>query len=175
MWYVRKQGVYYKRRMDGTPIFVKPSYLANGHTEWNAKFAKAVTVVLDERGHLFNDVTYAFSEVQPDLLNLMDKSLWIQPKAGEYHPVFDWITHSAGGGKPEAVDHIRHCIVHKYPASRRLHPASDGDLRRRRRGQERADQQGLQAAIRWQNHVVRGNTRDRAVQCSDRWHGDRDD
>jgi hypothetical protein len=117
MWYVRKQGVYYKRRMDGTPIFVKPSYLANGHTEWNAKFAKAVTVVLDERGHLFNDVTYAFSEVQSDLLNLMDKSLWIQPKAGEYHPVFDWITHSAGGGKPEAVDHIRHCIVHKY-----LHP-----------------------------------------------------
>ena len=117
MWHVLRQGVYYKRRADGEPMPIRAEYLQRHHAVWNTKFARAVTFVMEQNGWAYNDVTYSFSEVEDDILNLMDRTMWITPEPGEYHPVYDWLTHAVGGGKPEAVDHLRHCIVHKY-----LHP-----------------------------------------------------
>ena len=118
MWEVLKLGCYYKRRMDGTAIPVKADYLKRHHTVWNAKFEKAITFRLEERGWTYNDATYSFrADLPSDMLNLLDRSRWIEPRAGKYHPIFDMLCWSIGGGKDENVEHLRHCIAHKY-----LHP-----------------------------------------------------
>jgi hypothetical protein len=118
MWEVLKLGCYYKRRMDGTAIPVKADYLKRHHTVWNAKFEKAITCKLEERGWTYNDATYSFrTDLPSDMLNLLDKSRWIEPRAGKYDPIFDTLCWSIGGGKDENIEHLSHCITHKY-----LHP-----------------------------------------------------
>ena len=60
MWEVLKLGCYYKRRLDGTAIPVRPDYLKRHHSVWNAKFEKAITFRLEERGWTYNDATIPF-------------------------------------------------------------------------------------------------------------------
>ena len=98
--------------MDGTAIPVKADYLRRHHTVWNAKFEKAINFRLEERGWTYNDATYSFrADLPSDMLNLLDRSRWIEPQAGKYHPIFDMLCWSIGGGKDENVEHLLHCIA----------------------------------------------------------------
>ncbi len=73
---------------------------------------------LQERGWTYNDVTYTFRQgLPPDLLNLLDRSGWLEPDVGSYHWIFDVLVQSLGGNKAENMEHIKHVLAYKY-----LHP-----------------------------------------------------
>jgi hypothetical protein len=114
---VLRLGCYFVKTASGQWIPIKKDHFASHYPEWNAKFARAVTHVMADRGWNYHDATYTFREPPPDVLNLMDKSNWLKPEMGRYHWLFDVLVHSIGGGKEENIDHIKHCIAYKY-----LHP-----------------------------------------------------
>ena len=114
MWAVLRLGCFFKRKLDGTAMPFRVDDLKRHHPEWNEKFAKAVTMRMEERGWTYNDVTYSFNEVPADTLNLMDKSNWLKPQVGNYHWIFELLCYSIAGGKEENLDHLKHCIAYKY-------------------------------------------------------------
>ena len=114
---VLRLGCYFAKTESGHWIPIKKDHFSCHYPEWSAKFAKAVTHVMYERGWNYHDVTYTFREPPADVLNLMDTGNWLKPEKGRYHWIFDVLTFSIGGGTDENIDHIRHCIAYKY-----LHP-----------------------------------------------------
>jgi uncharacterized Zn-binding protein involved in type VI secretion len=116
---VLRLGCYFMKRADGSWFAIRPGYLAGHFPEWSQpKFRVAVTMKLQERGWAYNDVTYTFRQDLPsDMLNLLDRSGWLQPATGDHHWVFDVLMQSLGGNKTENMEHIKHVLAYKY-----LHP-----------------------------------------------------
>lgn len=98
--------------------FITPDAMKPFCPVWDTKFANAIREKQSERRWLHVDVTYTFrDDLHPDVLNLMDRSGWVQPGRGEHHWLFDVLIRSLASGKKENADHLEHVIVHKY-----LHP-----------------------------------------------------
>jgi hypothetical protein len=116
---VLRLGCYFLQRADGAWFAVRPGHLKGHFPEWSqSKFRVAVTVRLQERGWTYNDVTYTFlPNLPPDMLNLLDRSGWLQPATGNCHWLFDVLVQSLGGNKTENMEHIKHVLAYKY-----LHP-----------------------------------------------------
>jgi hypothetical protein len=76
---------------------------------------KKISSLLEMCERKYFSATYSFDpNLSPDIFNLMDKSEWITPAAGEYHWLFDVLMQSLGAGIPENIDHIEHLICAKY-------------------------------------------------------------
>lgn len=115
MRYVAKTGCYFVKKLDGEWIPVKPVAMKPRYSEWNLpRFQLAITTLLQDAGQCYADVTYSFSEVPRDILNLMDRSRWLEPEAGDYHWLFDVLMQSLGGGKQPNIEHLEHVITYKY-------------------------------------------------------------
>jgi hypothetical protein len=116
---VLRLGCYFLQRADGAWFAVRPGHLKGHFPEWSqSKFRVAVTMRLQERGWTYNDVTYTFLPNLPsDMLNLLDRSGWLQPATGDCHWLFDVLVQSLGGNKIENMEHIKHVLAYKY-----LHP-----------------------------------------------------
>jgi hypothetical protein len=116
---VLRLGCYFLQRADGAWFAVKPGHLGGHFPEWSqSKFRVAVTMKLQERHWTYNDVTYSFRQDLPsDMLNLLDRSDWLQPDVGAYHWIFDVLVQSLGGNKAENIDHLQCVLAYKY-----LHP-----------------------------------------------------
>jgi hypothetical protein len=113
---VLRLGCYFLQRADGSWFPVKPGHLAGHFPEWSQpKFRVAVTMKLQQRGWTYNDVTYSFRrDLPPDMLNLMDRSGWLEPDVGNYHWIFDVLMQSLGGNKAENTEHIKQVLAYKY-------------------------------------------------------------
>ncbi len=116
IYFVLKQGVYFIRKQNGEWMPVKPTSIKHHFPEWNIKgFPLAVTVVLNDRGWTYSDVTYSFRDNVPsDVINLADRSEWLVPDVGEHHWIFNVLVQSIGGGKIENIEHLRRVITFKY-------------------------------------------------------------
>lgn len=114
MRYVHKMDRYYIQKQDGEWMPVKPSSMKSAHSEWNTKFAQAVTAVLQDQGLCFNDVTYSFTPVPTDIMNLMNTEKWLKANIAPYHWIFDVLIQSLGGNKPANIEHLERVITYKY-------------------------------------------------------------
>src|SRR6478672_10136984 len=116
---VLRLGCYFLQRADSAWFAIKPGHLGSHFPEWSQpKFRVAVTMKLQERRWAYNDVTYSFRrDLPPDLLNLLDRSGWLEPDVGEHHWIFDVLVQSLGGIKAENIEHLKHVLAYKY-----LHP-----------------------------------------------------
>lgn len=86
------------------------------------KFMDAVVHVMEDRGLNYLNATYSYKQVPDDTLNLVDTSRWIQPICDqENHWIFDVLLQSLGGNKPENIEHLEHCIVHKRECPENSH------------------------------------------------------
>ena len=116
---VLSKGCYFVKRQDGKWLGVKRAHFANHYPEWTTKFAQAVTSIMEMRGHTYLDVTYTYKTCHADVLNLLDRSGWLELDIGDYHWLFDVLIQSLGGNKPPNIEHIEEVLVYKYqnPAS----------------------------------------------------------
>ena len=130
---VLRLGCYFLKRTDGSWFPIKPGHLVNHFPEWSQpKFRVAVTMKLQERGWTYNDVTYTFRrDLPPDLLNLLDRSGWLEPDVGEYHWIFDVLvqSHRRQQGREHGAHQARTRL--QVPLSRSIHVAMLDDPRRR--------------------------------------------
>ncbi len=115
---ILRQGVYFMQRDDGTWFPVEPGKIAISHSVWSPKFAKAITVLLEEAGHTYNDTTFSCrSDLPKDVFNQMDVTRWVpihDDPLPPYHWMFDVLVQSLGGNKQENMDHLEHVIMSKY-------------------------------------------------------------
>lgn len=112
--YIMKLGCYAKK-VGSDWVFFKPETVRPRFAHWDAKFARAVSQVMEQRGWSFDDATYSFRKDLPaGIFNMMDSSTWVQPEDGKHHFIFDVLMQSLGGGKAENIDHLEHVITYKY-------------------------------------------------------------
>lgn len=115
--FVRTQNAYFVRGPNGYQCLPKQA-IQNSHAEiQTAEGFRIFTQILEAGKRIHQDVTASFNHVSDDVLNLVDRRGWIQPKAGEVHPLFDCLLWSLAGESEEAREHIEHVIGWKY-----LHP-----------------------------------------------------
>ena len=75
---------------------------------------KLFQAILDEQGRKLNQAFYGWED-RPGYLNLLSMGSFCQPvEANSYHPIFDLLFCSLGGGKPENIGHLEKLILAKW-------------------------------------------------------------
>lgn len=122
IYYVAETNQYIKRSVstDGNNdkwVFVSPE-AAEKVWRLNTREQKQVfDDVLNSLGRLKTATVMSFYKQPDDVLNLISRSDWIEPKSGQYHPIFDVLMQSLSDGRQSVQDHIEKVLVYKY-----LHP-----------------------------------------------------
>jgi uncharacterized protein DUF5906 len=115
LYYISKQHKFFLHVNDTWTHMIPDALKYRFPIMGDKNVREALPLVLAEHDRVFDDLTYTFEpDKAPHKLNLLDTSGWLKPSAGEYHWLFDTLTYSMGGAKPDNIEHIERLIAYKY-------------------------------------------------------------
>lgn len=115
--YVSEPNKYAVQNSQGVWTYIAVDAFYKQHLIHTADDKRTFDLVLSHMQRMKRKAESSFREQPDDVLNVLDRSRWLQPAPGPVDPIFDVLLDSLSGGRQNVRDHIEQVFVYKY-----LHP-----------------------------------------------------